>query len=106
MEYSEDDLLDEVLDMAYEIDRIKISEGRSIIKAAGYDLEKVKVAHEAAKQQREFKTSYTAFMIWAINEGIRPNEPRVNKGSFNDFKQRKYNYEELEREALYAGEVG
>ena len=105
MEYSEDDLLDEVLDLAYEIDRIKISEGRSIIKAAGYDLEKVKVAHEAAKQQRSFKTSYTAFMIWAINEGITPNEPRVSKGSFNDFKQRKYDYEELEREALYAGEV-
>ena len=104
MEYSEDDLVDEVLDLACEIERIKVSECRAIIKAAGYDLEKVRVAHEAAKQQREFKTSYTAFMIWAINEGITPNEKSSNSGTgkngFNDFAQRKYDYEELERIAL------
>ncbi len=105
MEYSEDDLVDEVLDLAYEIERIKVSECRSIIKAAGYDLNRVRVAHEAAKQQREFKTSYTAFMIWAINEGITPNEKSSNpvfgsKNGFNDFNQRKYDYAELEREAL------
>ena len=104
MEYSEDDLVDEVLDLACEIERIKVSECRAIIKAAGYDLEKVRVAHEAAKQQKEFKTSYTAFMIWAINEGITPNEKSSNSGSvkngFNDFNQRKYDYEELERVAL------
>lgn len=104
MEYNEDDLVDEVLDLAYEIERIKVSECRAIIKAAGYDLEKVRVAHEAAKQQREFKTSYTAFMIWAINEGITPNEKSSNGGTgkngFNDFNQRKYDYKELERVAL------
>ena len=103
-EYDEDDLVDEVLDLACEIERIKVSECRAIIKAAGYDLEKVRVAHEAARQQREFKTSYTAFMIWAINEGITPNENTSNKVSgkkgFNDFNQRKYDYEELERVAL------
>ena len=100
MEYSEDDLVDEVLDLAYEIERIRVADCRAIIKAAGYDLEKVKVAHEAAKQQREFKTSYTAFMIWAINNDVRPNEKTVIRGGFNDFNQRKYDYEELERVAL------
>ncbi len=100
MEYSEDDLVDEVLDLAYEIERIRVADCRAIIKAAGYDLEKVKVAHEAAKQQREFKTSYTAFMIWAINNDARPNEKTVIRGGFNDFNQRKYDYEELERVAL------
>ena len=104
MEYNEDDLVDEVLDLACEIERIKVSECRAIIKAAGYDLEKVRVAHEAARQQREFKTSYTAFMIWAINEGITPNEKSsgnsTGRNGFNDFNQRKYDYEELERVAL------
>ena len=68
--------------------------------ALDYDLEKVKVAHEAARQQREFKTSYTAFMIWAINNQIKPNEKTVIRSGFNDFDQRKYDYEELERAAL------
>ena len=100
MEYNEDDLVDEVLDLAYEIERIRVADCRSIIKAAGYDLEKVKVAHEAARQQREFKTSYTAFMIWAINNQIKPNEKTVIRSGFNDFDQRKYDYEELEKAAL------
>ena len=43
-------------------------------------------------------------MIWAINEGITPNEKSSNSGTgkngFNDFAQRKYDYEELERIAL------
>ncbi|MCR5002490.1 MAG: replication initiation protein [Lachnospiraceae bacterium] len=100
MEYNEDDLVDEVLDLAYEIERIRVADCRAIIKAAGYDLEKVKIAHEAARQQREFKTSYTAFMIWAINNQIKPNEKTVIRSGFNDFDQRKYDYEELERAAL------
>lgn len=100
MEYNEDDLVDEVLDLAYEIERIKVSECRAIIKAAGYDLEKVRTAHAAAKQQKGFKTSYTAFMIWAINEGITANEKSSSGTGFNDFNQRTYNYAELEREAL------
>jgi plasmid replication initiation protein len=109
-EYSEDDLVDEVMDMAFEIERIKVSECRSIIKAAGYDLDRVRAAHEAAKQQKEFKSSYTAFMIWAVKEGVTANEKSneqmsTKKVQFNDFNQRKYDYEELEREAVFNGSI-
>ena len=102
VEMSEDDLLDEIIDIASDITRIKISESREIAKAAGFNIERVKKAHEAAKQQKEFKASYTAFMIWALKEDIEPNSkgPKKQKNDFNDFNQRKYDYEELEREAL------
>ena len=102
VEMSEDDLLDEIIDIASDITRIKISESREIAKAAGFNIERVRKAHEAAKQQKEFKASYTAFMIWALKEGIEPNSkgPKKQKSGFNDFNQRKYDYVELEREAL------
>ena len=102
VEISEDDLLDEIIDIASDITRIKISESREIAKAAGFNLDRVKKAHAAAKQQKEFKSSYTAFMIWALKADIEPNsrENRKMKNGFNNFNQRKYDYEELEREAL------
>ncbi len=100
--YDEDDLIDDILDMAQEIEKIKVSECRAIMNAADYDIHRIKQAHEAAKQQKEFSSSYTAFMIWAIKEGITPNErtSSVKNSQFNDFSQRKYDYEELERAAL------
>ena len=102
MEFTEDEILDEIMDMAEEIQKIRISECRSIAKAAEYDLDRIRRAHEAAKQQKEFKSSYTAFMIWAIKENIEANSEgsKKKKNSFKDFSQRNYDFEELEREAL------
>ena len=103
VELSEDDVLDEIMEMAAELTRIKISECREIAKAAGYSIERVKKAHEAAKQQKEFKSSYTAFMIWAIKDDISPNtktSKKSAKGGFDDFEQREYDYDELEKDAL------
>ena len=93
----------EIMEMAAELTRIKISECREIAKAAGYSIERVKKAHEAAKQQKEFKSSYTAFMIWAIKDDISPNtktSKKSAKGGFDDFEQREYDYDELEKDAL------
>lgn len=95
-EYDEYDLMDQVMELASEIARIKVSECGAIIKAAEYDLNRIKKAHEAAKQQKSFKSSYTAFMIWAIKEGIDANTKSDKGNGFNGFEQRSYDYDVLE----------
>ncbi|MCR5421349.1 MAG: replication initiation protein [Lachnospiraceae bacterium] len=98
IELSEDEILDSIMEMAEEIERIKIADCKAIAKAAEYNLDRIRRAHEVAKQQKEFKASYTAFMVWAIKENVEPNTK--NNNQFNNFKQRTYDYDELERDIM------
>ena len=84
-------------------DNIKSKDARAIAEAAMYDMELIREKYEIAMKQEI--DNPVGFMIAAIRDGYtdgKTKEKKKNRNSFNDFRQRKYDYEELEREALNA----
>ncbi|MCR5602954.1 MAG: replication initiation protein [Lachnospiraceae bacterium] len=104
-ELSEDEKLnfyDEIRDV---IDcGIKSKDAKAIAEAADFDMDMIISKYELAKQQDV--DNIVGFMIAAIKNDytkVPVSESKSKKNSFNSFKQRKYDFEELEKEAAMIG---
>lgn len=69
-----DDMIDEVMDIIEE--KIKISQAKSLLKAANYDISKIKYAYELACHQEDIK-NLMGWMTAAIKEGYE--DDRIHK---------------------------
>lgn len=100
-----DDFVDSVKAVIHE--DIKTKDIRAIASAADYDLEKVKAAYKIAETAAGIE-NLTGFLIKAIKDGYDGNhihKANVNgngkkSNSFNNFNQRDYDFDELERTML------
>lgn len=81
---------------------------RAILKAAGYDILKVRKAVRVLEKQKKVN-NVTAFLIAAIKgdyehqeAGYKDKQPlhSVRAGSFQDFPQREYDYKEIEQKLV------
>ncbi len=98
-EMNKNDIYDQITDLIDE--KLKVSDIVAIAQAADYQVARVEKAYTVAKQQREIK-NLARWMIKAIEENYEPSvEKKAEKrqiNKFNNFKQREYDYEELQRE--------
>ena len=81
---------------------------RSILKAADYDIKKIRKAVSVLNKQKKVK-SVTAFLIAAIQRDYELHEVSYNDeqavhstrhGRFQDFPQREYDYKEIEQQLV------
>ena len=97
LDEQKEDFIDDLSDVISE--KVKPKDLRAIAEASGYDMDKIKRVYDLSKKNKNIDD----IVGWII-AGIKNDysEP-VKAGSakkFNDFKQRKYDYDELEKEAL------
>ena len=89
--------------------KIKTSEAKSIAKASNYNIEEIRMADEYVMNQ-DYE-DYVAYMLTTIKnkyyEEKTPTKvvkeykkPKNKTTSFNNFKQREYDYAELEKDVL------
>ncbi len=88
-----DDFIDEIRPLLDE--DFKTKDLKAIAEASEYDKKKILKAYGVLKQTSNINNA-PGFMIDAIKKGYT----NTGKSTFNKFEQRKYDYEELEREAL------
>lgn len=74
-------------------------EARKILNAANNDLEKVKEKYSMAKDVNKID-NIVAWLIKAIKEDWKPQKGKVKKGTFDNFKQRNYDFDDLEKKLL------
>ena len=105
-ELSEDEKLnfyDEIRDV---IDcGIKSKDAKAIAEAAEFNMDTIKSKYELAKEQDV--DNIVGFMISAIKNDytrVSVSGNKNKKNSFTDFKQRTYDFEELEREAVMSAQ--
>lgn len=74
----------------------------SIVKASNDDIEKCKTALTVLNQQTKKVINVAGWLIDAIKNGYQPitKYPTAKKNSFNNFNQRSYDFEELEKTLL------
>ena len=97
LDEQKEDFIDDLSDVISE--KVKPKDLRAIAEASGYDMDKIKRVYDLSKKNKNIDD----IVGWII-AGIKNDysEP-VKAGSakkFSDFKQRKYDYDELEKEAL------
>lgn len=89
---SEDDVLDEILEMH----RVKISEARAIAEAAGFNMDLIREKNELSKETN--CNNWTAWMISALKGDYKKNTPINDKNNnksykkIHDFPEREYDY--------------
>ena len=102
LELTEDDKLnfyDEIHDLIEE--NIKTKDAKAIAEAAGYDMELIREKYRIAIGQNV--DNIVGFMIAALKKGYteaRSSDRKPKQPGFNDFAQRKYDYEVLESEVV------
>lgn len=72
----------------------------SILKASGYDVEKIKKAYDIAVASKSKIENLTGFLIKALKEDYSMPVEKKNTDRFNNFPQRNYDYDELEKKLL------
>lgn len=92
-----DDFLDDIRHECKDID-FRTKDLKSISEAAGYDKEKIIRAYEIMKGSDV--DNAVGFMIAAIKKGYEKQVKSTKKNGFADFKQRKYDFKELEKDAI------
>lgn len=81
--------------------QIKSKDAKAIAEAASYDMSIIKEKYGIAIKQEV--DNLVGFMISAIRNDytdMPSDRKKTGKASFNDFKQRTYDYEELEKDAM------
>ena len=98
-EEEKDQLLDEIADLIEY--PLKIKDLRSIAEAAEYNKDKIVKAYEVLQSSPAEKSNVVGYLIKAIREDytVIKGKPE-NKNAFNQFPQRKYDFEKLEKEIL------
>lgn len=93
-----DDFIDELRPIFKDVE-FKTKDLKVIAQAAEYDRDKIVNAYNVMMKTGNVENA-VGFMLSAIKDGYKePVSMKKTKG-FNDFKQRKYDFEELEREAV------
>lgn len=96
--------MDDFIDKLREIidEPIKIKDFREIAKCCNYNIEKVEKAYQVCKQQKEYRESFMATIIWAIKNNIEPNkEKKTNKkNTFYNIPKSDIDFDELEKALL------
>lgn len=96
-----DQMLDQILD--YIPEKITISEARTLLTDAGYDVDKIKKAYDIVSKMKNINNligSLRTAIREEWEEPVKKGETRGNKknsGKFYDFPQREYDHSELEK---------
>lgn len=81
-------------------DKISVKDAKKILDSANGNIEVIKSKYEFAKQQRGIK-NLVPWIIGAIKGDYKPSVGNQQQlGIFNNFDQRSYNYDELEKKLL------
>lgn len=74
----------------------------SLLKKSDYDIERIKKAYSVAKASKKQISNLTGFLIKALEEdySIPVTKNNFHTGQFNNFPQRAYDYDELEKKLL------
>lgn len=72
----------------------------SIVKAADYDLDKIRAAHKLINKTKTQIDNPTGWMIEAIKKSYKENTPKKAANNFNNFQQNTYDFNELEKQLL------
>ena len=103
VELSEDDKImfyDEVCDLIDE--KIRIKDAKMIAEAAGYRLDVIREKYEMAAETNV--DNIVGWLISAIRDDYKAvnssKKPKKSANAFDNFNQREYDFEELERDAL------
>ncbi len=94
-----DDFIESLFDIIEE--RLSPKDFKMIAEAGNYDFDKIKSVYELSKTSGKIN-NLVGWLIKGLKEGYSKPVSAKNekKTEFNDFMQRKYDYAELEREAL------
>lgn len=79
------------------------SNAKELLKAASNNILKIIQAYKYALQQSNVKNLFK-YTLWCIKNNICNKENRVKTSTFNDYEQRKYDYDKLEKALLYGEE--
>ncbi|MCR5420428.1 MAG: replication initiation protein [Lachnospiraceae bacterium] len=99
-----DDFIDDIRDICKGID-FKTKDLKVIAEASEYDKDKISKAYKILTTSDNINNA-VGFMLKAIKEDYEESpgySKEEKKNGFNDFNQRKYDYAELEREAVSQG---
>ncbi len=93
-----DDFIDELEDMIEE--KVKLKDLKAIAEASGYDIEKIRRIYGLSKTQDI--NNLVGFLIAGLkgNYSDNINNKPVNRSNKHGFKERTYDYDELERNAV------
>ena len=92
-----EDFIDELADVISE--KVKPKDLRAIAEASGYNMDKIKRVYELAKRSKNID-DIVGWIISGIKNDYSEPVSKKNKNGFNNFDQRKYDYAELERDAM------
>lgn len=101
--------IDEVEPVTKDIDTVTKETGfdksnaMELLKAASNNILKIIQAYKYALQQSNVKNLFK-YTLWCIKNNICHKENKMKTSTFNDYGQRKYNYDKLERALLYGEE--
>lgn len=76
---------------------------KELLKAASNNILKIIQAYKYALQQSNVKNLFK-YTLWCIKNNICNKENKVKTSTFNDYEQRKYDYDKLEKALLYGEE--
>lgn len=102
-EMTDDDKLDFIIEVKMLLKNFSTKDVRAICKASGYNFEKIDRAYELLKKQNNIE-NVTGWMLSCLKQGYeyhsedRSGSKKMN--SFNNFHQRSYDFDELEKELL------
>lgn len=94
------DILGEVIE-----EHLPIKDLKTILETADYDISRVEKAYQVSKKQKNKIHNLTAYLIMAIRDEYDIPVSVVNKKGtgFNNFNERQYDFDELEKELLDNG---
>lgn len=104
-----EDVQNDVLDMVISLfeEKVKMKDMKAICEAANYEYEKIEKAYKILKSSSVTINNFVGFMIKAIEddydepmENVQEEKKQKKKTSFNNFEQRQYDYNELEKMLL------
>ncbi len=102
---TEDDKIDFIIDAKCLLKGFSTKDVRTICKESGYDFEKIEKAYNLLIKQNDIENA-TGWMLSCLKFGYEDhskNGDKNKKNSFNNFHQRTYDYEELEKQLLNGG---
>lgn len=98
-ELTEEQKFDAIIEIGRIVKGVSSSEVKAIAEAADYQIDKVIEAYQLAEKSKKID-GITGWMIDAVKEGWAEKKsisPKNNKDKFKNFKEREYDYDDLEK---------
>ena len=92
-----DDFIDELMEVF--VEKIKLKDLKAIAEAAEYNLEKIRRIYSLAENSNGID-DIVGWMIAGLKKNYSEPVKKQKKDSFNSFNQRKYDYDELEKDVV------